>query len=113
MGDATLLVNISEDAWFGDSLAPHQRLQMAQMRARELARPLVRSANSGPSVVINERGHVLAKTGQFIAANLTYEVQPMQGETPFKRLGNWIIWFCIGLPIMLGIVHWVRRKKLT
>lgn len=91
VGDATLLVNISEDAWFGDSFAPHQRLQMAQMRAKELARPLLRSANSGPSVVIDERGKILATTDQFVATSLSHKIQPMQGETLFKRFGNWII----------------------
>jgi apolipoprotein N-acyltransferase len=98
-GDATLLVNISEDAWFGDSLAPHQRLQMAQMRARELARPLLRSANTGPSVVINELGEVLARTPQFVEHTLQHTVQPQTGDTPYKRFGNWIVWLCM---LMLG-----------
>jgi apolipoprotein N-acyltransferase len=94
-GDATLLVNISEDAWFGDSLAPHQRLQMGQMRSRELSRPMVRSANSGPSSVINQRGEVLAQTPQFEPAVLVYQVQPQQGVTPFKRWGHWPIWLSL------------------
>ncbi|MDH5649138.1 MAG: apolipoprotein N-acyltransferase, partial [Gammaproteobacteria bacterium] len=55
---ADFLVNVSEDAWFGDSLAPHQRLQMAQMRAMETGRYMVRAANTGPSAVINHRGQI-------------------------------------------------------
>lgn len=109
VGDATLLVNISEDAWFGDSFAPHQRLQMAQMRARELARPLLRSANSGPSVVIDQEGQLLASTAQFEADILSYKVQPQTGETPFKRWGNWIIWLLAGC-LVLG--YWWRRLSL-
>ena len=97
IGDASLLVNISEDAWFGDSFAPHQRLQMAQMRAREFSRPLVRSANTGPSVVIDQLGKVQASTEQFVVQSLSYSVQPQTGETWYKRFGNWVVIlsFCI------------------
>ncbi|MEO0369621.1 MAG: apolipoprotein N-acyltransferase, partial [Pseudomonadota bacterium] len=65
VGDATVLVNISEDAWFGESLAASQRLQMARMRARELSLPLVRSGNTGPSAFIDSRGEVIAVSAQF------------------------------------------------
>ena len=108
LGDATLLVNISEDAWFGDSFAPHQRLQIAQMRARELSRPLLRSANTGPSVLIDEQGQVRASTNQFEAATLRYSVQPKSGLTPYTKFGNWIIWFS------LLLISWqvVIRKRV-
>ncbi len=102
-GDATLLINISEDAWFGDSFAPHQRLQMGQMRARELSRPMARSANSGPSSVIDHRGRVLAKTAQFEEATLAYALQPQTGDTAFKRYGNWIVWLCIAVLLLVCI----------
>jgi apolipoprotein N-acyltransferase len=85
----SLLVNISEDAWFGDSLAPHQRLQMARMRALETGRPMLRAANTGPSVAIDHRGRVLVRSPQFRTYSLTATVQPMQGTTPYVRLGNW------------------------
>jgi apolipoprotein N-acyltransferase len=109
VGDATLLVNISEDAWFGDSLAPHQRLQMAQMRARELARPLLRSANSGPSVVISEQGEVLAQTQQFKAQSLSYTVQPRIGDTLFKQFGNWVIY--ISLIFLVAVFIFFRKQR--
>lgn len=85
---ASLLVNVSEDAWFGDSLAPHQRIEMARMRARETGRPLLRAANTGPSVVIDDRGDVTARAPQFEVYALTASVQPMQGATPYVRFGN-------------------------
>jgi len=110
VGDATVLVNISEDAWFGDSLAPHQRLQMGQMRARELSRPMVRSANSGPSAVINHLGEVLATTPQFEPAILAHQVQPQTGDTLYKLYGNWIIWLTIFLLVMRGILS-ARTQK--
>lgn len=105
-GDATLLINISEDAWFGDSFAPHQRLQMGQMRARELSRPMARSANSGPSSVIDHRGRVLAQTTQFEEATLVYALQPQTGNTTFKRFGHWVVWLCIAFILLILV-----RKK--
>jgi apolipoprotein N-acyltransferase len=103
---ATLLVNVSEDAWFGDSLAPHQRLQMARLRAREAGRPMLRAANTGPSAVIDHRGAVVARTGQFSAEALVAAVQPMRGATPYVRVGNVAIVVLavalIGLAGMLG-----------
>ena len=107
---ATLLVNISEDAWFGDSLAPHQRLQMAQMRAKELALPLVRSANSGPSVFIDERGKVTSQTAQFESATLTSSVQPRTGGTPFRWLGSWIVYLALLLMLVQGLLR-IRAKS--
>ena len=107
VGSASVLVNISEDAWFGDSFAPHQRLQMGQMRARELARPMVRSANSGPSSFLNERGEILSQTKQFEVAILTQVVQPQTGDTVFKRFGNWIVIVCF-LSILILLVKRIR-----
>ena len=109
IGDATMLVNISEDAWFGDSFAPHQRRQMAQMRARELSRPMVRSANSGPSLFINERGQVVEASAQFVEATLLEKVQPHIGESPFKRYGNWIVWLSIFMVLILSLMS--RRRS--
>ncbi|NNC99095.1 MAG: apolipoprotein N-acyltransferase [Gammaproteobacteria bacterium] len=109
VGDASLLINISEDAWFGDSLAPHQRLQMAQMRARELSRPLVRSANTGPSVVIDQFGTVLVRTTQFQARTLSHRIWPQTGETPYKRWGNWIIWLAMLVVVTMFAVK--RRSR--
>ena len=86
--DSEILVNVSEDAWFGDSLAPHQRIQMAQIRAMESGRPMIRAANTGVSAIIDERGRIRAETPQFVAAVLQGEAQGMQGLTPFVRFGN-------------------------
>jgi apolipoprotein N-acyltransferase len=85
---ATLLVNLSEDAWFGDSLAPHQRLQMARMRARETARPMLRAANTGPSAAIDHRGAILAVSPPFVPFALPVRLQPMTGATPYVRFGD-------------------------
>jgi apolipoprotein N-acyltransferase len=67
---------------------------MARMRAIETGRPLLRAANTGPSVVINHHGDVMARAPQFQIHALTASVQPMQGATPYVRLGNWpiVLW---------------------
>lgn len=85
---AAILVNVSEDAWFGNSLAPHQRLQMAQLRAIESGRPFLRAANTGVSAVIDWHGRILSRSPQFETHVLTAAVQPMQGLTPFTRFGH-------------------------
>jgi apolipoprotein N-acyltransferase len=95
---ATLLLNVSEDAWFGDSLGPHQRLQMARMRALESGRPMLRAANTGVSAVIDDHGEVVAQTPQFVTDVLVAKVQPMQGATPYVRVGNWA---AIGLAVLM------------
>lgn len=110
VGDATVLVNISEDAWFGDSFAPHQRMQMAQMRARELGRPLVRSANSGPSLFIDQRGEVQALTEQFSVQIMSREVQPYTGDTLYKRFGNWCVVLCF--LVLGGILSYRKIKRI-
>lgn len=110
VGDATVLVNISEDAWFGDSFAPHQRTQMAQMRARELGRPLVRSANSGPSLFIDHKGAVLASTKQFSIQVMSHDVQPYTGATIYKNLGNWCVYLCIFALIAMLAFRRLRRR---
>lgn len=86
---ATLLVNVSEDAWFGDSLAPHQRLQMARVRALETGRPMLRAANTGPSAIIDAHGRVAALSPQFQPWVLSGTVQPTTGMTPYAHAGDW------------------------
>ncbi len=101
--DASLLVNVSEDAWFGDSLGPHQRLQMAQMRAVEMGRPMVRAGNTGVSAVIDHRGKILARSPQFTETVIQDTVQPMTGTTPYVRYGNliMIVLFVLGLAVAM------------
>lgn len=87
--EATLLVNVTNDAWFGDTSAAYQHLEISRMRAREAGRPLLRAANDGVSAIIDAQGAVTATLPRFQAAVLTGVVQPRTGLTPYARAGNW------------------------
>ncbi|MEM9385118.1 MAG: apolipoprotein N-acyltransferase [Pseudomonadota bacterium] len=86
---ASFLANVSNDAWFGGSVAPYQHLQIARMRAIEVARPMVRSTNSGISAYIEHDGALREVTGLFDAVVLRGQVQPREGLTPYVRWGDW------------------------
>ena len=106
--EATLLVNVSNDAWFGDSIAPHQHLQIARMRALESGRMLLRGTNTGISAIIGPRGEVRARSPQFEIHVLHGMVEPRQGATPYIRFGDAPI---IGLALLLGMLVLVRRSR--
>lgn len=110
---ATLLVNVSEDSWFGNSFAPHQRLQMARLRALEAGRPMLRAANTGPSVIIDHRGAVRARSPQFAAHTLTGNVQPMAGVTPYARYGNTAVVMLLLVVLTFVSARYPRRAALN
>ena len=113
--DAQALLNVSEDIWFGDSLAPHQRLQMARFRARETERPMIRSSNNGLSAVIGYKGNIEAIAPQFQHAIVTSTFQPRTGTTPYVAWGNWIIisfLFCVIFMAILMTLFIKNRQKL-
>ncbi|MET0066602.1 MAG: apolipoprotein N-acyltransferase [Candidatus Thiodiazotropha sp.] len=86
--EATYLINVSNDAWFGDSLAPRQHLQIARMRALETGRYLLRATNTGISAIVAPDGRLQAVAPLLREAVLKGEIQPMQGMTPYARFGN-------------------------
>ncbi len=86
---AAFLVNASNDAWFGDSLAPHQHLEMARMRSLETGRYLLRATNTGVSAIVDEKGELLDVLPQFKRGTISAKIQPMQGQTPFSRWKDW------------------------
>lgn len=100
---AGVLVNVSNDAWFGDSIAPHQHLQIARMRSIETGRPGIRATNTGVSAFIDHDGELLNTGRQFQPETLTSVVQPRTGSTPFVDMGNWpLILLSLGLVALLG-----------
>jgi apolipoprotein N-acyltransferase len=97
---ARMLVNVSNDAWFGDSIAPHQHLEIARMRSLETGREMIRATNTGISAFIGHRGQVRDTYPQFRTGVLQGEVQPREGTTPYVLLGNWPV--VLGALLMLG-----------
>jgi apolipoprotein N-acyltransferase len=87
--EATLLANLSNVAWFGDSLAPPQHLQIARMRALETGRVMLRATNTGVTAAVGPRGELIGRLPAFTADALEVEVRGYTGATPFVRLGNW------------------------
>ena len=85
---ARVLVNVSNDAWFGESFAADQHLQASQVRALESGRWMVRSTNTGASAVIDERGRVVKRLPAFVAGTLVHPVPPREGATPYVRVGD-------------------------
>jgi len=82
------LVNVTNDAWFGDTVAPRQHLAMARLRCVEFRRPMVRAANSGISAVIDSRGDVVASLGLFRRGIVVSEIRPGSGLTPYAKTGE-------------------------
>ncbi len=86
--DANILLTVSNDTWFGDSIGPHQHFQMARMRALENAKPLLRITNDGITAVIDQRGKVREQLPRFKPGILKAQVTPFSGSTPFNRYGS-------------------------
>ncbi|EIJ42715.1 apolipoprotein N-acyltransferase [Beggiatoa alba B18LD] len=101
--EATLLVNVSNDAWFGDSIAPHQHLEIARMRALEAGRYLLRATNTGISAIINPQGKLEALSPQFQVHVLRAEVHPYQGVTPYIQWGDIFVVLLTAGGILLGL----------
>ena len=85
--ESTFLINISEDAWFGEWLSPYQRLQMSRMRAMETARPVVRAANQGISAAIDHKGEISAVLPQSAGHVMTAQIRPTTGATSTSDTG--------------------------
>ena len=105
--DAALLINVSNDAWFGDSIAAHQHLQIARMRALEVGRYSIRATNTGISAFIGPDGKILDSGPQFEPVTLTMQVEPRKGSTPYASSGNWSI---LSVCFLVLLALWFRGR---
>jgi len=111
MPDSTLLVNISNDAWFGKSAAAEQHLQLAQLRAIETGRPMLRANNTGITAVIDDKGRVTQRLEPFVEGILEATVQGRKGATPYAVWGDLpILLICIA-GIGIGAAQRWRRGR--
>jgi apolipoprotein N-acyltransferase len=107
MPEAAYLINVSNDAWFGDSLAPRQHLAIARMRALENERWMLRSTNTGISAIVDHKGRVVGTVPAFERGSFAAEIQPRAGATPFVYVGNQLV---VGAALMMLLTAALRRR---
>ncbi|WP_422946762.1 apolipoprotein N-acyltransferase [Undibacterium sp. Ren11W] len=114
---ASILLNMSNLAWYGDSIAIPQHLQISQMRSLETGRPMLQATNTGATAVINAKGEVIAQIASQSRGTLSAQVQGMRGVTPYILYGNASILALASLSLLLaflsGFIASIRTKKLT
>ncbi|MCJ8268184.1 MAG: apolipoprotein N-acyltransferase, partial [Psychrosphaera sp.] len=106
--EATLLINATNNAWYGDSFAPHQHLQISQSRALETGRPIIRSTTNGISALIDYQGKLMSTTAQFEEEVLTGQIQPRRGMTPYVRWGQGPLWILS----LFMLVVWAYYRRI-
>jgi apolipoprotein N-acyltransferase len=108
---ADLLVNVTNDGWYGRTSAPYQHLAMARFRAVENGRYLVRAANTGITAVVDTRGRVLARTSLFERTVLVREVPLVTGTTFYARHGDVFAWACLGATVAFTASAFTRKRQ--
>jgi apolipoprotein N-acyltransferase len=106
---ADLLVNVTNDAWYGTTSAPHQHLEMATLRAVESGKYLVRAANTGITAVVDPHGRVLQQTGLFDRTVLVRDVPIVPGRTFYSRHGDVFAWACFAAAGLAAVVARTSR----
>lgn len=111
--EATALVNVTNDAWFGHSTARYQHLQLSRMRALEARRWMIRAANDGVSAIIGPRGEIVARAPEYQTAVLRSAIVPRSGLPFYARTGNWLVVLlsCALLLPALRPFRWRRTRR--
>jgi len=110
--EATLILNASNNAWYGDSFAPHQHVQISQMRALETGRDVMRVTTNGVSALIDHKGKIISRSLQFEADVVTGFVQPRVGATPYVKWGNYSVLFLILFGLAGSIVYSRSKSRI-
>jgi apolipoprotein N-acyltransferase len=106
---ATLLVNITNDAWFGKTSAPFQHLSMVTLRAVENRVPIVRAANTGITALIDSSGRVVRSTDLFTRDVLSGKIKINPSSTFYTRWGDLFSYLCVGITILIGLLAYCKR----
>jgi len=108
---ANLLVNVTNDAWYGKSVGPWQHLRLAQSRAIETRRSLLRVTNTGVTSLVNAKGELVQTLPMFTGAVMKSDVEILTGESYYVRLGDWFAWGAVIISLGLVLLHVKRRWK--
>jgi len=111
--EATVLINVSNDAWFGEKVAPYQHQQKAQMRAREMVRPLIRVTNTGVSSVMDHKGQLQGSIKHSTQGFLDTTVYPRTGASLYARTGNWPVFILSMLIVITALVFRQRVQRMS
>lgn len=101
---ANALLTISNDAWFGRSIGPHQHFQIARMRALETARPLIRATGTGISALVDHKGQSIVQLPQHRRAVLNGRIQGRRGDTPYARIGSTPVWLFSAAALLISLL---------
>ena len=107
---AAYLVNVTNDAWFGNTIEPYQHMQMAQMRALETGRYMLRATNTGLTGIVMPNGQISQQAPLFTTTTLTDTIVPMTGLTPYARFGD--KWIFAGLILLVILIFKLTRPHL-
>jgi apolipoprotein N-acyltransferase len=108
---ANLLVNLTNDAWYGRSVGPREHLRLAQSRAIETRRSLLRVTNTGVTSLVNAKGELVQSLPMFTAAVMQTDVEILNGETYYVRFGDWFAWGLTAIAIGVLLFHLKRALK--
>ena len=108
---ADLLINLTNDAWYGRTTAPWQHARLALWRAIETRRSLVRVTNTGLTVVINARGEMVRTLPLFTPGVMKVQVDILEGETPYVRYGDWFAWTASLLSLVVLLRQALRKRS--
>lgn len=106
---ATLLVNVTNDAWYGRSVAARQHNQIAAMRALETGRPMLRATNTGITSAIAHDGRTLATLPWFVSGILEIEIAGREGRTPYLLVADWLA-VALSLLLVIAVAVFARRR---
>ena len=105
---ANILVNLTNDAWYGKTVGPWQHLWLAQSRAIETRRSLLRVTNTGVTSLVNAKGELVQTLPMFSAGAMQSDIDILNGETYYVRFGDWFAW---GLTIVTFVIVLIFLRR--
>ncbi len=109
--DAAFLVNVTNDAWFGQSIEPFQHMQIARMRALETGRYLLRATNTGVTAIVSPKGGIVKQAAPFETATIIGAITPLGGQTLYARLGDTPVILILFVLLILSLLTQIKFSR--